>query len=51
VVTNRLYALLARIYDHLVPVIMPIYRDPSATYCPPPQGRTWNLTNALRIAW
>ena len=27
------------------------YRDPSATFCPAPVGDTWNVTQALAIAW
>jgi probable HAF family extracellular repeat protein len=27
------------------------YRDPNPTFCPPPAGNTWNVSNAVRIAW
>jgi hypothetical protein len=27
------------------------YRDPSTSFCPPPLGNTWNVTNAIRILW
>src|SRR5262249_55952851 len=27
------------------------YRDPSPAYCPPPQGSTFNVGNALRVMW
>ncbi|MBK7642891.1 MAG: hypothetical protein IPJ19_07545 [Planctomycetes bacterium] len=27
------------------------YRDPSATFCAAPPGNTWNVGNALRVAW
>jgi hypothetical protein len=27
------------------------YRDPSSTFCPSPQGNTWNIGNALAVAW
>jgi hypothetical protein len=27
------------------------YRDPSASFCPPPQGSTFNATNGLRVVW
>lgn len=27
------------------------YRDPSATFCPNPPGNTWNIGNALAVAW
>jgi hypothetical protein len=27
------------------------YRDPNPTFCPPPQGSTWNISNARRIEW
>jgi hypothetical protein len=27
------------------------YRDPSPTFCPPPQGDTFNVGNALRVLW
>jgi hypothetical protein len=27
------------------------YRDPAATFCPPPDGNSWNVSNALRISW
>jgi hypothetical protein len=27
------------------------YRDPSATFCPPPSGNTFNASNAVAITW
>jgi hypothetical protein len=27
------------------------YRDSDATFCPSPQGDTWNVSNAVRIVW
>jgi Tol biopolymer transport system component len=27
------------------------YRDPSATFCPTPMGSTFNISNAIAIAW
>jgi hypothetical protein len=27
------------------------YRDPSPTFCPAPQGHTFNVTNGLAITW
>jgi hypothetical protein len=27
------------------------YRDPSATFCPAPQGNTWNVSNGAAIRW
>ena len=27
------------------------YRDPSATFCPTPSGSTFNISNAIAIAW
>ncbi|MBK7643742.1 MAG: PD40 domain-containing protein [Planctomycetes bacterium] len=27
------------------------YRDPSASFCPAPQGGTWNITNAVSVQW
>jgi hypothetical protein len=27
------------------------YRDPSPTFCPAPQGNTWNVSSGLTIAW
>jgi hypothetical protein len=27
------------------------YRDSDASFCPAPQGNTWNITNAMRIVW
>jgi hypothetical protein len=27
------------------------YRDPNLTFCPPPNGDAWNVSNGLRIAW
>ncbi len=27
------------------------YRDPSATFCPSPSGSTFNISNAIAIAW
>jgi hypothetical protein len=27
------------------------YRDPSLTFCPRPQGDTFNVGNALRVLW
>lgn len=27
------------------------YRDPDPSFCPPPQGDNWNVTNAVRIVW
>lgn len=27
------------------------YRDPSSSFCPAPQGNTWNVSNALAIGW
>ena len=27
------------------------YRDPDLGFCPAPSGDSWNVTNALRIAW
>ncbi len=27
------------------------YRDPSASFCTPPFGNTWNVTNGVRVVW
>jgi hypothetical protein len=27
------------------------YRDPSLTFCPAPNGNTWNVTNGAKIQW
>jgi hypothetical protein len=27
------------------------YRDPNATFCPAPQGNTWNVSNGVVIRW
>ena len=27
------------------------YRDPSATFCPAPSGSTYNISNAIAVAW
>jgi hypothetical protein len=27
------------------------YRDPNLAFCPPPQGNSWNVTNAVSITW
>jgi hypothetical protein len=27
------------------------YRDPAASFCPAPQGNTWNVTSALSVQW
>ncbi len=27
------------------------YRDPSAAFCPLPQGNHWNISNAVRVQW
>ena len=27
------------------------YRDPNFTFCPEPQGGTWNLSSGLTITW
>jgi hypothetical protein len=27
------------------------YRDPSLSFCPPPQGDAWNVSSGLRIDW
>jgi hypothetical protein len=27
------------------------YRDPNATFCPPPAGGTFNVTNGIAIVW
>lgn len=27
------------------------YRDPNLSFCPPPAGNTWNVSNAVRVAW
>jgi hypothetical protein len=27
------------------------YRDPSPTFCAPPQGNAWNVTNGVRVVW
>jgi hypothetical protein len=27
------------------------YRDPDPAFCPAPSGSTWNVSNALRVAW
>jgi hypothetical protein len=27
------------------------YRNPDPTFCPPPQGNTWNVTNAVQVTW
>jgi hypothetical protein len=27
------------------------YRDPSPTFCPAPQGNTWNISSAVSITW
>jgi len=27
------------------------YRDPVLSFCPPPAGNSWNVGNAIAIAW
>jgi hypothetical protein len=27
------------------------YRDPAASFCPPPAGNTWNVSSGLAISW
>jgi hypothetical protein len=27
------------------------YRNPDPTFCPPPQGNTWNVTSGITIVW
>lgn len=27
------------------------YRDPAASFCPPPAGNSWNVTNGLVVTW
>ena len=27
------------------------YRDPSTTFCPTPSGSTFNISNAVAVAW
>src|SRR5204863_9510088 len=27
------------------------YRDPALDFCPPPQGNSWNVTNAIAVQW
>jgi hypothetical protein len=28
-----------------------LYRDPNSSFCPPPQGGSFNATNGLRVVW
>jgi hypothetical protein len=27
------------------------YRDPSGSFCPPPTGSTFNISNAIAVIW
>jgi hypothetical protein len=50
-ITARSAALGARIAPGSSRTYQTYYRDPNPTFCPAPQGNTWNITNAVTIVW
>jgi len=50
-ITARSAALGARITPGSSRTYQTYYRDPNPTFCPAPQGNTWNITNAVTIVW
>jgi len=50
-ITARAAALGAAIPPGATRYYQTYYRDPSATFCPPPSGNTFNITNGVAIVW
>jgi hypothetical protein len=50
-ITQRSLALGDPIPPALARYYQAYYRDPSVSFCQPPLGNTWNVTNAIRVLW
>jgi Tol biopolymer transport system component len=50
-ITMRSAAVGAAISPGMTRIYQIYYRDPSTTFCPSPNGSTFNITNAIAIAW
>jgi hypothetical protein len=50
-ITSRSAALGDPISPGATRLYQVYYRDPIAAFCPAPRGDTWNVSNAVRVAW